>query len=358
MKRKGDHPSFSQQRSNTNAPKARDDGRATSNKKKPKKSKGKGKQAHFVEHEPAPTPFSLAASAVCPMIALQPSRAGPSTTTVGSINPNRVTYSMVATPKTAQQYTGAPRKVGPNTLQKERGLLKRMEVTPTIQNLKTMSLEDHLEYPAPPTMAPEAISLADRIYESNRVSHSTQESGPSISQFDAMIPPLVLHMPTTSKKKTAKKPKKVVVTSTGLPPVDMSIRRRDSTPRIVEVPEDSDKVLDWGSANESTDITRKPGAIRVDNYYSDGDDRDGTGGVFNDHYDPRQVTFSLTNAIHANLYQQYNSHVAYNAEHVISVDTSKIHRSSLVNCVKCQKDKTAQFIADTGVSNTFTFDKK
>ena len=181
VKRKGDHPSFSQQRSNTNAPKARNDGQGSSNKKKPKKSKGKGKQAHFVESEPTPTPFSLAASAVRPMIALQPSRAGPSTTTVASINPNRVTYSTVATPKTAQQYTGTPRKVGPNTLQKERGLLKRMEVTLTIQNLKTMSLEDRLEYPTPPTMAPAAISLADRIFESNRASHSTQESGPSIS---------------------------------------------------------------------------------------------------------------------------------------------------------------------------------
>ena len=88
VKRKGDHPSFSQQRSSTNAPKARDEGQATSNKKKPKKSKGKGKQAHFVEHEPAPTPFSLAASAVRPMIALQPSRAGPSTMTIASINLN------------------------------------------------------------------------------------------------------------------------------------------------------------------------------------------------------------------------------------------------------------------------------
>ena len=83
------NPSFSQQRSNTNAPKARDDGRGSSNKKKPKKSnKGKGKQAHFVEHEPAPTPFSLAASAVRPMIALQLSQAGPSTMTIALINPN------------------------------------------------------------------------------------------------------------------------------------------------------------------------------------------------------------------------------------------------------------------------------
>ena len=171
VKRKGDHPSFSQQRSNTNAPKARDDGRATSNKKKPKKSKGKGKQAHFVEHEPAPTPFSLAALAVRLTIALQPSWAGPSTMTIASINPNRVMYSMVAT-SGPQKFTGVPKKAGPNTLQKERGLLKRMDVTPMIQNLKTMSLEQRLESPPPvPTMAPEAISLANQIL--NPIEHLT-----------------------------------------------------------------------------------------------------------------------------------------------------------------------------------------
>ena len=171
-------------------------------------------------------------------------------------------------------------------------------------------------------MALEAISLADQIFESNRAAHSSQESGPSISRFDAMIPPPVPHIPTTSKRKTTKKPKKVVVTLTGLPPVDMSVRRRDSTPRIMEVPDDSDKVLDWGSCDEIMDFTRSPGTIRVDNYYHESDDRDGTGGIFDDHYDPRQVTLSPTNAIHANLYQQYNSHVAYNVKHVTSVDTS------------------------------------
>ena len=180
VKRKGEHPSFSHKRSYSNAPKAQGEGQVSSSKKKPKtKSKGKGK-AHFVEHEPAPIPFS-AASAVRPMIALQPSRAAPNTTTIASINRNRVTYSTVATPKTAQTFTGVSRKVGPNTLQTERGLLQRMNVTPTIQTLETMSLEDRLKYPKPLTMAPEAISLADQIYESNRAPHSTQESGPSIS---------------------------------------------------------------------------------------------------------------------------------------------------------------------------------
>ena len=256
----------------------------------------------------------------------------------------------------AQKFTGALKKVGPNTLQKERGLLKRMDVTPTIQNLKTMSLEKHLEFPPVPTMAPEAVSLADRICEYNRASSSTQESGPSISRFNAMVPPLVPHMPTTSTRKMAKKLKKVVITSAGLPPADMS-KRRGSTPRIMEIPDDSDEVLDWGSSDEITDFARSSGTMRVDNYYHSNDDNDGTGGIFDNHYDPRQVTPLLTNAIHANLYQQYNSHVAYNAKHVISVDTSKIDRNSLAYCVKCKKDKMAQFIADTGASNTFTFDK-
>ena len=172
-----------------------------------------------------------------------------------------------------------------------------------IQNLKTMSLEDCLQYPAPPTMAPEAISLADHIFKSNRASHSSQESGPSISWFDAMVPPPVPHMPTTSKRKTAKKLKKVIITSAGLPPVNMSVRRRESKPCIVEVPDDSDEVLDWGSCDEITNFARSPGAIRVDNYYHEGDDMDGTGGIFDDHFDPRQVTLLPTNAIHANLYQ-------------------------------------------------------
>ena len=143
-----------------------------------------------------------------------------------------------------------------------------MNIIPTIQNLKTMSLEQHLESPPPvPTMAPEAVSLADQIFKSNRASNSTQESGPSISRFEAMVPPPVPHMPPTPKRKAAKKLKKVVIALAGLPPADMSTRR-GSTPRIVEIPDNSDEVLDWGSSDEVADFARKPGAIRVDNYSS------------------------------------------------------------------------------------------
>ena len=67
------------------------------------------------------------------------------------------------------------------------------------------------------------------------------------------------------------------------------------------------------------DFARSPGTLRVDNYYHSDDGRDGTGGVFDDHYDPRQVTILSQKTIHANLYQQYNRHVAYSSRHEISV---------------------------------------
>ena len=63
-----------------------------------------------------------------------------------------------------------------------------------------------------------------------------------------MIPPPVPHIPTTSKRKTAKKPKKVIITSAGLPPVDMSVRRRDSTPHTFK------KAKKWSENNGIQDI--------------------------------------------------------------------------------------------------------
>ena len=155
-------------------------------------------------------------------------------------------------------------------------------------------------------------------------------------------------MPNFSTKKKAKKPKKMTVTM-GLPPINTKTLM--PSPTAVNM---SDEELGWESDGDVAESAYQIGTIQIDQW----EKLTGDYGIFDNYYDPRQVTFSQSDAIHANQYPQYNSHVVYNAcKHVISVDNSKINRNSLANCVKCKENKSVQFIADTGASNTFTFDK-
>ena len=154
---------------------------------------------------------------------------------------------------------------------------------------------------------------------------------------------------TSTKKKDKKVPKKVMVLMGLLPPINT--KKLTPSPMAVDV---SDEKLDWRSDGDIVESAYQIGTIQIDQWEKPTGDH----GIFDNHYDPRQVTFSQSDAIHANQYQQYDSYVAYNVcKHVISVNTSKINRNSLANCVKCKENKLVQFIADTGASNTFTFDK-
>ena len=135
----------------------------------------------------------------------------------------------------------------------------------------------------------------------------------------------------------------------GLPPINTKTPM--PPPMTVNM---SDEELDWRSDGDVAESAYQAGAIQIDQW----EKLTGDHSVFDNHYDPRQVIFSQSDVIHANQYPQYDSHVAYNVcKHVISVDTSKINRNLLANCVKCKENKLVQFIADTGASNTFTFDK-
>jgi hypothetical protein len=96
--------------------------------------------------------------------------------------------------------------------------------------------------------------------------------------------------------------------------------------------------------------------------------------VFDDHYHPRQVLHSLnvTKLIDLTL-QQYPDVVkttdtvdtssTLNRKlvckiHKITIDViTKSYDASIINCANCKKEKQAVFIADTGASATFTFDK-
>ena len=82
-----------------------------------------------------------------PMIALQPSRAGPSTTTIMSIKPNGVTYVSKPTNLLASTYIGALSKLGPNTLQGACSLAQRIGVTQTPENLRALdALREHQKF--------------------------------------------------------------------------------------------------------------------------------------------------------------------------------------------------------------------
>ena len=198
------------------------------------------------------------------------------------------------------------------------------------------------------TFVSESLAVRAAVAASNHAAHSNMESGPSRVQFNDIIPSPVPHMLTTSIKKKAKKLKKVTVMM-GLPPINTKTLM--PPPMAVDV---SDEELDWGSDRDIAESAYQAGTIQVDQW----EKLTGDHGIFDNHYDPRQVIFSHSDAIHANQYPQYDSHVAYNTcKHVISVDTSKINRNSLANCVKCKENKSVQFIADTGASNTFTFDR-
>ena len=359
MKRKGEHPSFSQQRG-ANQHKA-EGSRWTNKKKKAKKSGSKGKgRANFVERSPSPNPFTLAASAVsapCPMISLQPLRAATNTSTIALFKPMGTTYSKVAAAG-PWNFTRGPKAPGPNTLQLERTLLRWLGVTPSTKPLKmafAIRIDKFVESPEVlearrhfQTFTSESPAVRAAVAASNQATNSNLESGPSRVCFNDIILPPVAYMPKTSTKKKAKKLKKVMIMM-GLPPINTKTPM--PPPMAVNV---SDEELDWGSDRDVAESAYQASAIQIDQW----ENPTGDHGIFDDHYDPRQVIFSQSDAIHANQYPQYDSHVAYNVcKHVISVDTSKINRNSLANCVKCKEDKLVQFIADTGASNTFTFDK-
>ena len=323
--------------------KAEGSGQPNSEKKKARKTKNKA---------------ALAVTAPQLMISLQPLRAAaPNTSTIASFKPLGTMYLKVAAAG-PQNFTGGPKAPGLNTLQLQRNLLRWLGVTPSTKPLKMASAMQVNEFVKSPevlearrqfqTFASESPAVWAAVAASNQATDSNLESGPSRVRFDDLITPPVAHMPKTSTKKKAKKPKKVTVTM-GLPPINTKTPM--PPPMAVNM---SDEELDWESDRDVAEGTYQAGTIQIDQW----EKLTGDHGVFDNHYDPRQVTFSQSNAIHANQYPQYDSHVAYNVcKHVISVDTSKINRNSLANCVKCKESKLVQFIADTGASNTFTFDK-
>ena len=112
----------------------------------------KAKKANF--HQPHVTSMvmvvdqsaivQLPAMVSRPMIVLQPSRAGPSTTTVASFRPQGMTYESKSLKQSAQAYTGQTGQPGPSTLTETRALISCLNLDPAIETMKSVeSLHNH-----------------------------------------------------------------------------------------------------------------------------------------------------------------------------------------------------------------------
>lgn len=164
VKRKGKSPKFSNQRNTDYEPASNEAGPSSSKKRRSRGGKGKGRQpsqsqgSHHHSHlasrlemneGPNKDPQSWSAKlqaqrAERPQIALQPSRAGPSTATIMSFKPNGATYYTNPTYHPASAFTGQPSRPGPATLPEARSLAKCLNVDKNTENLRALeALRDH-----------------------------------------------------------------------------------------------------------------------------------------------------------------------------------------------------------------------
>ena len=184
VKRKGKSPKFSSQRNTDYEPASNEAGPSSSKKRRSRGGRGKGKQpvqgqgSHHHSHlaswlkmnkelnncpqyerflaQQAQPSMSLnrghqdwsakvqQQKAEHPQIALQPSRAGPSTTTIVSFKPSGATYYSKPTNRLASTYSGQPSRPGPATLLEARSLAERLNVDKNAENLRALeALRDH-----------------------------------------------------------------------------------------------------------------------------------------------------------------------------------------------------------------------
>ena len=150
IKRKGKAPKFSKQKGADSSSANNDDG-PSSSKKRHDHKKAKKANSHHQSHVASmamvvdqSAKVQPPATVGRPMIALQPSWAGPSTMTVASFRPQGITYESKSLKQSAQAYTGQTGQPGPLTLTETRALISRLNLDPTIETMKSVeSLRNH-----------------------------------------------------------------------------------------------------------------------------------------------------------------------------------------------------------------------
>ena len=129
------------------------------------------------------------ATVSCPTIALQPSQAGPSTTTIASFKPQGISHESKSLKQSAQAYTGQTGQLCLSTLMETCALISRLNLDPTIETMKSLeSLRNHCEFIEKSTAYRDALAGEKPSFPPLPLQSWIKE-----------IPKPVAHMPPTGK---------------------------------------------------------------------------------------------------------------------------------------------------------------
>ena len=210
IKQKGKPPHFFKQKGADSSSATNNAGPSSSKKrhehKKGKKPQGNSHhQSHFASTAMVvdrPANAQQQATVSHPMIVLQPSWAGPSTTTVVSFKLQGISYESKSLKQSAQAYTGQTGQPGPSTLTETHALISRLNLDPTIETMKSVeSLHNHREFVEKLTAYRDAIAGEKPSFPPLWLQSRIEE-----------IPEPVAHMPPTGKC-----PKKTPIMTVRLP---------------------------------------------------------------------------------------------------------------------------------------------
>ena len=375
IKRKGKPPHFSKQKGANNSPPANADGGPSSSKRRrDRANRGKKPQGDSHHHTHFASTVEVSGPAARPMIALQPSRAGPSTTTIASFKPQGISYESKPLKQSAQTYTGHTGKLGPASasLKETRTLISRLDLSPTIETMKSVeALRKHRKFVEKLTPYKNALAGEKPSFPPLPTKNRIEE-----------IPEPMAHMPPTGSR-----PKKTTIMKVGLPiGKNDKGKEKEVTPPIVT--NDEDEPLDWGTdderlynalADDDIDPFQMQKRPLTPSAFLDSDDDMGEpqgNSPYYDHITPQVpfLTFGFIGSLIIESQGQFCNGLD-NTSTAVCIHNLEINTSLSANCTKCKKCASdpmsvaknlvrkqvlnkdeIEFIGDSGASATFTYD--
>ena len=376
IKWKGKPPHFSKQKG-ADSESANNDTGPSSSKKRHECKKGKKAQG-YSHHQSHIVSMAMMVNQSAnmqqqamvsrPMIALQPSWAGPSTTTVASFKPQGIPYESKSLKQSAQAYTSQTGQPGPSTLMETWALISQLNLDPTIETMKSVeSLRNHQEFVEKSTAYRDAIAGEKPSFPPLPLQSRIEE-----------IPELVAHMPPTGKH-----PKKMPIMTVGLPTGKKDKgKKKVISPSVVV--SSRDEALDWGSDDGrlydalDEDIAESAGLewqrpLTPMSFYDADDGMDIGGDTRYDHISLQvpSLSFGIIGLLIVEQQGQFRNGLVDSS--FICISNIEANISLSANCTNCKKCKSSdpigvvkdlvrqallkkgeiEFIGDLGASATF-----